>query len=194
MKSIKSNVSNELVITKSKFITYLFKVNNTDDIDNYMKEIKDKYKDATHHCYAYILDNIKKCSDDKEPSGTAGMPILNVLEHNELTNILAIVVRYFGGTKLGTGGLTHAYSDSIVECLKKTSIIEIEKGYLIEIKYPYEKIKEIDYLLKDYQVKEKVFDSLIESKIFGNDSLIDLLKNNKIDYQILDNLYIEKVH
>lgn len=194
MKSIKTNVKNELVITKSKFITFLYRVNTIDEINNYLDELKKEYKDATHHCYAYILNNMKKASDDKEPSGTAGMPILNVLEHNDLTNVLAVVVRYFGGTKLGTGGLTHAYSDSIVECLNKTSIIEIEKGYLIHIKYPYDRLKEIDYLLKDYQVKEKVFDSLIEVDIYGNDSLIELLTNNNIEYQILDNLYIEKVH
>lgn len=194
MKSIKNNVSNELVITKSKFITFLFRVNSLDEINKYLDDIKSEYKDATHHCYAYILDNFKKASDDKEPSGTAGMPILNVLEHNNLTNILAIVVRYFGGTKLGTGGLTHAYSDSIVECLKKTNVVEIEKGYLIHINYPYDRIKEIDYLLKDVIVKEKVFDTLIESNIYGNDNTIDLLKNNNINYRIIDNLYIEKVH
>ena len=194
MKSIKNNVSNEIVITKSRFISYLYKVNNIEEVNNYLKELKNTYKDATHHCYAYILPNTKRCSDDKEPSGTAGMPILNVLEHNDLTNVLAVVVRYFGGTKLGTGGLTHAYSGSIIECLKKTSIIEIEKGYLINIKYPYERIKEIDYLLKDYQVKEKVFDTLIEESIYGNDSLIELLKSNNIDYEIKDKLYIEKIH
>ncbi len=194
MKSIKSNVKNELVITKSKFITFLYRVNTIDEINNYLDELKKEYKDATHHCYAYILNNTKKASDDKEPSGTAGMPILNVLEHNDLTNVLAVVVRYFGGTKLGTGGLTHAYSDSTIECLKKTSIIEIEEGYLIHIKYPYERIKDIDYLLKDYQIKEKVFDSLIEEDLYGNDNLIELLKNNNIDYQIKEKLYIEKVH
>lgn len=194
MKSIKNNVFNEIIVTKSRFITYLFKVKNIEEINMYLDELRTKYKDATHHCYAYILPNTKKCSDDKEPSGTAGMPILNVLEHNDLTNILAVVVRYFGGTKLGTGGLTHAYSDSIVECLKKTSIIEIEEGYLIHISYPYERIKEIDYLLKDYQIKEKVFDTSIEEDLYGNDNLITLLESNKIDFQIKEKLYIEKVH
>ena len=93
MKSIKSNVKNELVITKSKFITFLYRVNTIDEINNYLDELKKEYKDATHHCYAYILNNTKKASDDKEPSGTAGMPILNVLEHNDLTNVPSNLVQ-----------------------------------------------------------------------------------------------------
>ena len=78
MKSIKNNESNTYIINKSKFICFLYKVNSLDEINNYLEIIKQEYKDSTHVCYAYILDNNKKMSDDKEPSGTSGMPILNV--------------------------------------------------------------------------------------------------------------------
>ena len=92
---------------------------------------------------------MKKVSDDGEPSGTAGMPILNVLEMNNLTNILCVVIRYFGGIKLGAGGLVRAYSKSVKEALNKTNIIELKKYYRLKIIYTYDCSKEIDYILKN---------------------------------------------
>ena len=139
MKSIKDNVENTLIINKSKFITKLFFINTIDEIDNILNDIKNNYKDSTHICYAYILDNYSKCYDDKEPNGTAGLPILNVLKKNNLEHILAVVIRYFGGIKLGVGGLTRAYSNSIIEALKLTNIINLKEAYLVEIEFSYDK-------------------------------------------------------
>lgn len=193
MKSIKSNINNEIIINKSKFITYLYKVNNIDEINNYLNELNNIYKDATHICYAYIVDNYKKASDDAEPSGTAGLPILNVLEKNELNYILAVVVRYFGGIKLGAGGLVRAYSSSIVECLNKTTIIDLIDGYLVKITLNYDQIKNIDNLLKNINIKYKEYDEVITYEFeISNNKLINQIKNNCITFEIIKNIKIEK--
>ena len=126
------------------------KINNIDEIKNKLERIKKTYKDATHYCYAYIIDGKEKCSDNGEPSGTAGIPILNVLKQNNLTNIICIVIRYFGGIKLGAGGLVRAYTKSVVECLKDHIKLLIE-GYNITITFEYKYICNIiDSTNRDY--------------------------------------------
>ena len=123
---IENNVFNELQINKSKFLTYIYKIKDQDEFFYYLQELKKEYKDATHICYAYILDNTTKFFDDAEPSGTAGLPILDVLKKNNLNHVVCFVIRYFGGIKLGSGGLIRAYSNSTSLCLKKTDIIKLE--------------------------------------------------------------------
>ncbi len=159
MKSIKETVLDELFINKSRFITILAKANNKKEVDLLLDFYKNKFKDATHYCYAYILDNTSKYEDDGEPSGTAGKPILNVLENNNLTNVIAIVIRYFGGIKLGAGGLIRAYGKSVRTALKKTCIADLIPGYYVEIEFPYENTKTIDNLLRNVEIK----------KYFGNE-------------------------
>lgn len=154
MKSIKEEVINEIIINKSRFITILTNINNIDKVKEKLENIKKTYKDATHYCFAYIINNHEKCSDNGEPSGTAGMPILNVLKQNNLTNILCVVIRYFGGIKLGAGGLIRAYSTSASEALNKANIVNLVKGYKIIIEFSYDNIKQIDYLLKNIQIKK----------------------------------------
>ena len=154
MKSIKEEVINEIIINKSKFITVLTNINDINKIKEKLEDIKKTYKDATHYCYAYIINNHEKCSDNGEPSGTAGMPILNVLKQNNLTNILCVVIRYFGGIKLGAGGLIRAYSTSASEALNKASITNLVNVYNITIEFPYDNLKQIDYLLKNIDIKK----------------------------------------
>ncbi len=154
MKSIKEEVINEIIINKSKFITVLTNINDINKIKEKLEDIKKTYKDATHYCYAYIINNHEKCSDNGEPSGTAGMPILNVLKQNNLTNILCVVIRYFGGIKLGAGGLIRAYSTSASEALNKANITNLVNGYNITIEFPYDNLKQIDYLLKNIDIKK----------------------------------------
>lgn len=154
MKSIKEEVINEIIINKSKFITVLTNINDINKIKEKLEDIKKTYKDATHYCYAYIINNHEKCSDNGEPSGTAGMPILNVLKQNNLTNILCVVIRYFGGIKLGASGLIRAYSTSASEALNKASITNLVNGYNITIEFPYDNLKQIDYLLKNIDIKK----------------------------------------
>ena len=130
-KTINQNASSEIVEKKSRFIANLFYVETKQEAEEKLQEIRKKYYDAKHHCYAYsILEDGKitnKMSDDGEPSGTAGMPILNVIVKKELVNIIAIVTRYFGGTLLGTGGLVKAYSDATIKAIDNTSFVKIEK-------------------------------------------------------------------
>lgn len=161
MKSIKKEITNEIIINKSRFITVLTNINDINNVKEKLENIKKEYKDATHYCYAYIINNHEKCSDNGEPSGTAGMPILNVLKQNNLTNILCIVIRYFGGIKLGAGGLIRAYSNSVSEALNKTTITNLVNGYNITIEFPYENIKQINYLLKNIDIKKSYKTNII---------------------------------
>lgn len=160
MKSIQKEITNEIIINKSRFITVLININDINNVKNKLNEIKKTYKDATHYCYAYIIKSHEKCSDNGEPSGTAGMPILNVLKQNNLTNILCVVIRYFGGIKLGTGGLIRAYSTSASEALNKATIVNLVKGYNITIEFSYDNLKQIDYLLKNINIDKNYQDKI----------------------------------
>ena len=100
-----------LEVKKSKFIAYCYEVENTDEVKNILDNLKKEHKKARHFSYAYKIDNIVKKSDDKEPKNTAGLPIYNVIIKNDLNKVLIVVVRYFGGIKLGAGGLFRAYSN-----------------------------------------------------------------------------------
>lgn len=191
MKTIKQNIENILEIKNSKFITHLLKIENS-NIENYLKEIKKQYPKATHYCYAFIVNGEKKASDDGEPGGTAGMPMLNVLEKEQLNNILAITVRYFGGIKLGAGGLVRAYTNSVTESLKKAEYIELIEGYEIIITFPYQEEKEINYLLKDAIIIEKSFQEKIIYKVNIPQELKEKLHSYNI--QILRKVYIEKAN
>ena len=112
-------ITNEFEIKKSRFITYLYKIDDEDKINSIIDEIKSEHKKARHVVYVYKINNTGKINDDGEPKGTAGMPIFNVIEKNNLNNVLIVVVRYFGGIKLGASGLFRAYSNSASEIIKK---------------------------------------------------------------------------
>lgn len=135
---IEKESKNEITINKSKFINYLFVINNLNDVQKYLDFVKKEYKDANHYCYAYIFDNIKRFNDDSEPTGTAGIPLLKVLENKNLNHILTITIRYFGGIKLGTGGLTRAYTKSITENLKIVNIFEYVNGFNFDINVSFD--------------------------------------------------------
>ena len=139
MKKIHDIIEAEIIIDKSRFITTLYPVKNVDEVNDLLSKIRKKYYDATHNCYAYIIDNgnIQKCSDDGEPSKTAGYPMLDVLKKNDLTNVLAITTRYFGGIKLGAGGLIRAYSSSVSTALKDALFYTSKLLFLYEIKIAY---------------------------------------------------------
>ena len=119
--SIKENVQAEIIVKKSKFICNLIKVSSQEEAETTIKEMKKKYFDARHNCVAYRIKEenkiVEKASDDGEPSKTAGEPMLNILQKNNLCNVVAIVTRYFGGILLGTGGLVKSYSDSLLKAI-----------------------------------------------------------------------------
>lgn len=180
MYILKENIEDkENIVKKSKFITYIYNVNNINEINNYLKEIKQKYNDATHICYAYILQNIEKYDDDKEPSGTAGYPILNLLKKKNITNTLAIVIRYYGGIKLGTGGLTRAYSNSVKDLITNKNIISFIEKEIITLITDYDNLKILNSITKDFNILNKSFeDKIIYIIEIEKNKLIDL--NNKI--------------
>lgn len=177
LKTVIDNI-NEIIINKSRFITFVYKIDNIECVNEKLNKIKEEYKDATHYCYAYIVDNQEKACDDGEPSGTAGVPILNVLQKENVNNVLCVVVRYFGGIKLGAGGLVRAYSKACKSCLK-TKVLN--NGYLIEICFNYDDIKQIDYLLKNSHIINKDFKDKIYYKFLIKENeynnIIDKIKN-----------------
>ena len=189
MLSIKENNST-IVIKNSKFITYTYQVHNMDDINNKLNIIRDKYKDATHICYAYIIDGNIKCNDDGEPNGTAGIPILDVLKKNNLNHVLCIVIRYFGKIKLGAGGLVRAYSNSASLCIKD-NIIEIENANYVDIIFNYELSKTIDNLLNSaYIINKEYNDKVIYHTILKEETIKSLKNIKDIEIIIKDNTYI----
>ena len=123
--TIKGHVETEIVEKKSKFIANMFYIENAQEAEEIIKKTKKKYFDARHNCIAYrVIENerlIERSSDDGEPSGTAGAPMLNILQKNNLVNVLIIVTRYFGGILLGTGGLVRAYSSSLQKAIEESA-------------------------------------------------------------------------
>jgi len=184
------NTSNTIVINKSKFITDILSIDSIDDVVNYLDIIKDKYKDANHYCYAYILDNVKRFNDDGEPSGTAGMPILDCLEKNNLNHVLCVVTRYFGCTKLGAGNLTRAYSNSTSSVINNTKFLKLIDGYEVVITFPYNRIKEIDNILSNYKIIEKKFNNNVIYNAYIDKDVINKL--NDVDIKIKKEIVIKK--
>jgi len=168
---IKEETTNTLTIEKSRFICYIKSVFNEEEYKEYLKEIKKKHYDADHVCSALILNNTKRSNDDGEPSGTAGAPILNVLEKNELENTCALVVRYFGGIKLGAGGLIRAYGSAVSETLKIATIVKDVKHNTYELTLNYETANKIDnFLNQNTKVIDKSYELDITYKFLTNDT------------------------
>ena len=184
----------EIIIKNSKFISYIYKVNSLNDIEIIINDIKNKYKDATHICYAYKIDNLIKTNDDNEPTGTAGLPILEVINKNNLNYTIIIVVRYFGGIKLGAGGLLRAYSKGASNVVKLCNLKKLIKGFDITITFGYDNLKNIDYLLKEENIYDKKYHDKIKYSFKTSDNnIIDKIKNNKdITINNINEIYIEK--
>lgn len=190
MYSIKNNNKYEETIKYSKFISLIYRVYTKEEVKEYLNKTKENYPSATHYCYGYVINNDIKSSDDNEPSKTAGIPILNQIINNKLNYTLIIVVRYFGGVKLGVGPLTRAYAKVAREVITPNNIITLTKGYDINITFTYNDIKNIDYLLKDSHIINKTFkDNITYNVIISKDIL-----NKLINYNITINkeTYIEK--
>lgn len=136
-KTINEVVVNEITVDKSRFIAYLINVNSLDEFNKFLDNLKKNNPKARHFCYGYIINNNKKGSDDGEPKGSAGMPLLTSLEKNSLTNVGVIVIRYFGGILLGSGRLLRTYVKAFEEVFKKATLIELvpKKEVSIELDY-----------------------------------------------------------
>ena len=150
--SIDKNTEVEITVKKSKFIANLIKVDNQEMANEKLKEIKKKYHDARHNCFAYRVyedDNlIERFSDDGEPSGTAGSPMLNILQKNDIANVLVVVTRYFGGILLGTGGLIRAYSDATLNAISDINFVEYVLGLELQVDLEYDQFESFKYYCK----------------------------------------------
>lgn len=167
-KTIKEKSTAEVVEKKSKFIANVFYVESREEAEDLIKQINKEYHDARHNCYAYRIFTkegiIEKASDDGEPSGTAGAPMLNILSKKELSNVLVIVTRYFGGILLGTGGLVKAYSGACSLGLEKSGIIEKELSKVYTIEINYGDIDKFKYFAKKNNIiilKEEYLENII---------------------------------
>ena len=189
--SIKKNVETEIIVKKSKFICNLIRVESQKEAEESIKKIKKKYYDARHNCVSYrVIEDeqiVEKSSDDGEPSGTAGGPMLNILQKNNLCNVLVIVTRYFGGILLGTGGLVRAYSDAtfeainfaekIEECIGLEAEVELDYNNLETFKYYF---KKNDIYIKDYEYSEKII-CKIQLEECNKERLIDDFNTKKVN-------------
>lgn len=203
--TIKENVSAEIIEKKSKFIANLVKVEDKIQVENEISKIKKKYHDARHNCIAYRIITkegvIEKSSDDGEPSGTAGMPMLNILQKNNLCNILIVVTRYFGGILLGTGGLVRAYSDATIKAIENAEKIQNVFGIQMKVKLDYSEYEKFKYYCKKNGINiqnvvynEKIFCD-ITLDLESEQKLISDFETKKINIEELkefDKKFIEK--
>lgn len=154
----------------SKFLAFAFPVQGELEIKMHLEELRKKYFDATHHCYAWILGADKKqmrANDDGEPNHSAGTPILGQIKSKNLTNVLIVVARYFGGTKLGVGGLTHAYKQAAEMALSNSKIIEVELSESFLLKYEYAFSADVMKLIKEFDlsVQKQIFESVATMEV-----------------------------
>lgn len=184
MISVASKKNDTLTIQKSKFICKVIPLTTVEEVQKELEIVREEYKAATHYCYAYLFDNQKRFSDDGEPSGTAGMPILKVIENQGLDHILVIVIRYFGGIKLGAGGLVRAYTNAVVNTLNQVEKVSLIRGNLIEITFPYDQEKTILNVIHPYPILEKNYQEQVTYKLFLPEEYLKKLENHV--YQILE--------
>lgn len=168
----------------SKFLSFLYPVTSLDEVKEYLTQLKKKYYDATHHCYAYIIGYDKetfRMNDDGEPSSTAGKPIYGQLQSNDLTNVLLVVVRYFGGTKLGVSRLIKAYKESSAECIALAEIVEKQVKHKYNIYFAYEDMNVVMNILKQNNAEQKnqIFDLNCQIEV-----LIDKRNSSKFESSI----------
>ena len=196
-KTIKQNVSAELVEKKSKFIANLFYVETREEAEELIKSINKKYHDARHNCYAYRIVNgygvIEKSSDDGEPSGTAGAPMLTILSKNNLANVLVVVTRYFGGILLGTGGLVKAYSGACALGLENAEIIEKDIADVYEIEIGYTDINKFKYYAQNNEIlilNEEYLNDIVLYIAIKNKNVLNKTSENGINVKKLN--FIEK--
>ena len=159
---LKEDLSNTIIIEKSRFICYMKHVKSEEEYRGFLSEIRKKHHDATHVCSALVCHNIQRSSDDGEPSGTAGAPILNVLNKNNLDETCALVVRYFGGIKLGAGGLIRAYGNAVSECLKNAVFVEDHTYPKYSLTLSYEAANKIEYYLRNNTI---LLDTIYDTEI-----------------------------
>ena len=192
-RTIKEDGQVQEEIKKSRFICHIKRVTTEDEARNFIQAVKKEHYKATHNCSAFILgerSEMKRSSDDGEPSGTAGVPMLGVLENHQLTNVCVVVTRYFGGIKLGAGGLIRAYSSNVALAIKEIGIVHIKEQLGLRIALSYSQYQELPNFLKANHLQEQdtSFTEQVQTTIFvdknDKDSMIEgliELFNGKVD-------------
>ena len=176
-KTLLTRASDEFIISKSRFIGYGAPAASEEEALGFLADVRSAHKDASHHCYAYIIGanmGVMRYSDDGEPGGTAGMPIIEVMKARQITNACVVVVRYFGGVLLGAGGLTRAYSQGAATAINAAGVGEVSptRRYLMEVPYPM--LGRVEYLLKSLPV-------IVEDKQFSDAIVMTLIVRARDD-------------
>lgn len=190
-KTIEKRAQAEIIEKKSRFIANVFPIENQEEAETYLAQIRKQYYDARHNCFAYQLgekNEIQRCSDDGEPQGTAGKPILDVLKGPDIKNTLIIVTRYFGGTLLGTGGLVRAYGKAAKEGIMAAGIIQKVRIQLFELKMSYNLVGKVQYMLNEhnYIIRETQYVEVVSFTVEVEEG-----KQDEFEAWIIDNTNAE---
>ncbi|MBL4938091.1 YigZ family protein [Clostridium sp. YIM B02515] len=184
--TIKDEASSEFEEKKSIFIGNVRRIYNEDEAKKFINEIRSKHREATHNVYAYIIGEnmgIQRYSDDGEPQGTAGVPVLDVVKKNSITDIVVVVTRYFGGTLLGAGGLVRAYSKGASEAIKKGGIVEKVKGCALYITIDYDQLGKIQYICGQnyWHIEDTAYTDKVVVKLYCEISNVEKIKNSIVE-------------
>jgi len=184
-KTIKERTQANFFEKNSEFIAYLSPVKNNEEAISFINEIRSIHRKATHNVYAYIIqeENISRHSDDGEPQGTAGIPVLEILSKKELTNICCVVTRYFGGIMLGAGGLVRAYSHAAKIAVDSSIISNMCSCYNLSLVLDYSLYGKISYILPQYKIKElsSIFEDIVTINILVLKEEYEILSQNLIE-------------
>lgn len=156
MYRLKNDHVEELVIKKSRFLCYVHKCFQEEDAKAFVQQIKKEHPNANHHCYAFLIgehNEIQRSNDDGEPSGTAGVPMLECLSRHQLQDVVAVTVRYFGGIKLGAGGLIRAYAKSVSHTLQQATLTKKQKMLRYQLTFSYDLIGKLDYYFRTNEIE-----------------------------------------
>ncbi|WP_207941090.1 hypothetical protein DOK78_001355 [Enterococcus sp. DIV2402] len=199
--TIKEDGQSEIEIKKSRFICSLKRIETEEEAKDFIQALKKEHWKANHNCSAFVLgekNDIQRSSDDGEPSGTAGVPMLEVLKKNELINVVAVVTRYFGGTKLGAGGLIRAYSSAVSHALNEIGIVEgkLQKEVFVQVEYPLlgklqHYLEQNQFYVKDTQFLENItLCVMVQNEESFKQAVIDLL-NGQVSFEDGEYSYVE---
>lgn len=187
--TIKEDCSAEITEKKSKFICNVFHVESVEEAEKKLNIIRKKYHDARHNCFVYkvVEEGVFKASDDGEPSGTAGVPMLNIVNGRNISNVLVVVTRYFGGILLGTGGLVRAYSLATTTALDSAIIIKQEEGLEAEFFVDYKELEEVKYHLKNRKINISKLEYFEKVKLIveGEKNSISSLEKEKLSDRVI---------
>ena len=204
-KTVYTRGTSEIIVNKSKFIATVIPIKTEEDAISFIEETKKKYKDANHNCYAYVIgpnDEIRRCSDDGEPSKTAGVPILDVLLLEKIHNTAIVVTRYFGGILLGTGGLVRAYQGAAKEGLNSCIIIDKLYGSQLKVITDYNGIGKLQYIIASLNIttRNTTYTDIVEIELLAPQSIMEQFKkeamestSGKVIFTPLDPVYYANI-